>query len=135
VIRKVLLRRVLLIEDELPLRRLAQAALAGLARWEVESCATGEEGLAAARRDPPDVVLLDVQLPGMDGPATLSALRREPGLERVPVIFLTATSEADELERLSGLGAAGVLRKPFAPLSLHREVQAIVDAWALGTAG
>jgi CheY-like chemotaxis protein len=121
---------VLLVDDEPMLRRLAEVSLAGLGRWEVSSCAGGEEALAQARRDPPDVVLLDVQMPGLDGPATLAALRLEPSLAAVPVLFLTATRDPEELDRLRALGAAGILQKPFQPLTLHREVQRLVDGAA-----
>jgi CheY-like chemotaxis protein len=119
---------VLLVDDEPLLRRLAEASLSGFGRWQVTGCASGEEALAQALRDRPDVVLLDVQMPGLDGPGTLAALRLQPILAGVPVLFLTATREPDELDRLRALGAAGILHKPFQPMTLHREVQELVDA-------
>jgi CheY-like chemotaxis protein len=116
--------RVLLIDDEPDLRKLAEVSLSAVGGWKVTSCASGEAGVAAALREAPDLVLLDVQMPGLDGPATLLALRREPALAAVPVVFLTATRDPEGLERLRALGARGVVHKPFDPFTLPKQVLA-----------
>jgi CheY-like chemotaxis protein len=115
--------RVLLIDDEPDLRRLAEVSLSAVGGWRVTCCASGAEGLQAALREKPDLVLLDVQMPGLDGPQTLAALRGEPALAAVPVLFLTATSAAEDIARLCALGARGVVRKPFDPFNLPAEVR------------
>ncbi len=122
--------RVLLIDDEPDLRRLAEVSLSAVGGWKVTSCASGAEGVEAALREPPDLVLLDVQMPGLDGPQTLAALRREPALAAVPVVFLTATCAEDDLARLRALGARGVVQKPFDPFTLPGQVQAALGEQA-----
>jgi CheY-like chemotaxis protein len=116
--------KVLLIDDEPDLRRLAEVSLAAVGGWAVTSCASGEAGVEAALRDTPDLVLLDVQMPGLDGPQTLAALRSHPGLAEVPVLFLTATRDPADLAHLRTLGARGVVHKPFDPFGLPRQVLA-----------
>ena len=123
------IKSVLLVDDEPDLRRLAQFSLQAVGKWEVTAVASGAEAVAAALRTPFDVVLLDVQMPGLDGPATLRALRAEPSLVGLPVIFLTASGPEAEAW-LRGLGALGVITKPFDPLGLARQVTALVDAAA-----
>ena len=122
--------KVLLIDDEPDLRRLAEVSLTALGGWKVTACASGEAGLAAALREVPDLVLLDAQMPGLDGPQTLAALRREPALASVPVIFLTATNEPKEVARLEALGALGLILKPFDPLALPKQVLAVLGGAA-----
>jgi CheY-like chemotaxis protein len=116
--------RVLLIDDEPDLRRLAEVSLGAVGGWKVTSCGSGAEGVQAALREVPDLVLLDVQMPGLDGPQTLAALRREPALAEVAVVFLTATRGEEDLARLRALGARGVVHKPFDPFTLPGQVLA-----------
>lgn len=73
----------------------------------------------------PDLILLDVMMPGMDGPTTLAALRREPTLVDVPVVFITAKVQSSEVEFYTSLGALGVISKPFDPMALADQVRAI----------
>lgn len=115
--------KVLLIDDEEDIRRIARASLAKLGGMEVREAASGEDGIAAAEAERPDVILVDVLMPGLDGPATLEELRRRPATAGVPVIFLTGTSSPAELARLRALGVRGVIGKPFDPLSLARKVR------------
>jgi len=116
--------RVLLIDDEPDLRRLAEVSLGAVGGWKVTACASGEAGLEAARLEVPDLIVLDVQMPGLDGPQTLAALRALPQLAQVPVLFLTATSAPADVERLRALGARGVVHKPFDPFTLPKQVLA-----------
>jgi two-component system OmpR family response regulator len=80
-----------------------------------------------AQDEKPDVILLDMMMPTMDGLETLSALRSQPATAMTPVIFLTAKAVGDEVGRMTSLGAAGVLIKPFDPRTLSRDVRAIVN--------
>ncbi len=114
-------RRVLVVDDEEDIREVAQLGLETFAGWEVRTAASGSQALRAAAADPPDVVLLDVMMPELDGPSTLAALREHPATRDVPVVFLTAKVQAGERRRLEGL-AAGVIAKPFDPVALAGEV-------------
>jgi CheY-like chemotaxis protein len=114
-------RRVLVVDDEVDIREIAQLALEGVAGWEVTTAATGAEAVERAAADRPDAILLDVMLPGMDGPTTLEALRGRAESRDIPVVFLTAKVQPAELRRLEAL-AAGVVAKPFDPMTLAAEV-------------
>jgi CheY-like chemotaxis protein len=122
---------ILVVDDDPDIRRIAGLALERIGGFHVEFAAGGEEALALMARRLPDVVLLDVTMPGMDGPAALRALRALPGAERLPVVFFTATSSEAEAGRLCSLGAAGVVAKPFDVVDLPRRIRDIVDRAAL----
>lgn len=113
--------RLLLVDDEPDIRAIAKLALERVGGWDVTAAASASEAVAAVQQDVPDVVLLDVMMPDIDGPATFERLRPLLG-DGVPVIFLTAKGESASL---LALGAAGVIAKPFDPISLPREVAAI----------
>jgi two-component system OmpR family response regulator len=116
--------KVLIIDDEPDIRRIARLGLARVGGMEVVDAASGADGLVRARADKPDAILLDVMMPGLDGPSTLARLREDPETASVPVVFLTAKAIASEVERLKSLGAAGVLTKPFDPMTLARDLKA-----------
>lgn len=120
--------RILLIDDDDDIREVAQLSLEAVGGWEVISAASGSLGVAAARRERPDAILLDVMMPDMDGPTTLRHLRSGHDTEDIPVIFLTAKVHAGQ-QHLSGLGAAGVIAKPFDPMTLVDEVSQVLG-WA-----
>jgi two-component system, OmpR family, response regulator len=122
---------ILVVDDDPDIRRLAALALERLGGFRVSVAASGAEALEVAREKPPDVVLLDVSMPGADGPETLLALRSNPATCRLPVIFFTATSSESEADRLRALGAAGVVPKPFDFADLPRRVRSIIDAAAV----
>ncbi len=100
---------------------MAQLGLETFAGWDVRTAGSGHEALAAAAADPPDAILLDVSMPGLDGPSTLAGLREQPATGEVPVVFLTAKTQAVEHRRLEEL-ASGVIAKPFDPVGLAGEV-------------
>jgi two-component system, OmpR family, response regulator len=110
--------RVLYVDDEADIREVVEIALGLDPAFEVRSCACGGDAVAAVAEWPPDIVLLDVIMPGMDGPATLARLREHRDTAKVPVVFLTARAESSERRRLLALGAAGVIAKPFDPMML-----------------
>ncbi len=116
--------KVLIIDDEPDIRRIARLGLARVGGMEVVDAANGAEGIARAKAERPDAVLLDVMMPGLDGPSTLARLREDPETASIPVVFLTAKAIAAEVDRLKSLGAAGVLTKPFDPMTLARELRA-----------
>ncbi|HTQ47754.1 MAG TPA: response regulator [Polyangiaceae bacterium] len=117
--------KVLVVDDDPDIRRIAALSLERIGKFQVTVAASGEEALEAVRKDMPDLVLLDVSMPGTDGPTTLQLLRAIPGAERLPVIFFTATSNDAEVQRLVSLGAIGVLAKPFDVADLPRRVRSI----------
>jgi CheY-like chemotaxis protein len=119
------LNRVLHVEDEQDIRDIAKLALADVAGWTVESCASGDEAVTRAVEFKPDLILLDVMMPGMDGLATLAALRELPPLKDIPVVFMTAKVMAEEIGHLQSLGALGVVAKPFDPMTLGDDIAAL----------
>ena len=118
--------RALLVDDDADIRAIARLSLERIGGWDVVEADGGDAALAAAAHHGPfDAVLLDVMMPGLDGPATLAALRAA-GLPRgVPVIFLTAKAQPAERARLLGLGAAGAIAKPFDPATLPDQLQRV----------
>jgi CheY-like chemotaxis protein len=119
--------KVLIIDDEDDIRRIACLSLSRVGKMEVVDASGGPEGVRKAASERPDAILLDVMMPGLDGPATLSALRSNPATAEIPVVFLTAKAMASEIERLLGLGARGVLTKPFDPMSLPQELKTCLE--------
>ncbi len=121
-------RRLLLVDDADDIRAIARMSLERVGDWTVVSAACGEDALRAfAHEGPFDAILLDVMMPGMDGVATLEGLRRLGLRQRVPVVFLTARVQASERRRLTSLGAAGVIAKPFDPLALPRQLDQLMQ--------
>jgi CheY-like chemotaxis protein len=118
--------KVLLIDDEDDIRRIARLSLSRVGKMEVVEAASGADGVARAADERPDVILLDMMMPGMDGPATLAALRAQPETAQIPVVFLTAKAMPSEVRRLTALGARGVLTKPFDPLTLPQQLRDLI---------
>ena len=121
------MRKVLFVDDERDIRAVAGLALGAVGRLEVETVATGEEALTAARRGRPDVILLDLVMPGIDGAETFLALRADEATKKIPVIFVTGKVQRTEIERLRKLGALGVIEKPFDPMTLADQVRELVE--------
>ncbi|HYW58638.1 MAG TPA: response regulator [Polaromonas sp.] len=121
------LARILYVEDEPDIRAVAQMALEAVGGFVVVACASGSEALAAAPNANADLLLLDVMMPGMDGPSTLKALRDMPATANTPVIFMTAKVQATEIAQYRELGAIDVIHKPFDPMELSAQIQRI---WA-----
>ncbi|HEY4219542.1 MAG TPA: response regulator [Gemmatimonadaceae bacterium] len=123
-------KTLLVIDDDDDIREIAQLALQLGASWTVLTAASGPAGVEAATAAPPDAILLDVMMPGVDGPATFELLRRGERTRAIPVVFLTAKSRPAERERLLALGVSGVLAKPFDPMTLSDQVAALLG-WSM----
>lgn len=119
------LRRVLLVEDDPDVRAIASFSLESVGGLSVEACASGSEAIAKAPRFDPQLVLLDARMPGMDGSATLRALRELPQTVATPVVFLTARGQPHEIEEYRRAGACDVILKPFEASQLAELLQEI----------
>ena len=117
-------RRALVVDDAAEVRMLLRMVLE-VAGFEVDEAVDGPSGVAAATSAPPDVVVLDVQLPGLDGPDVLRALTGDARTAGVPVVMLTAAPQSDDAALLA-LGAKGVLRKPFRADTVADELAALL---------
>lgn len=120
------IRRVLIIDDEPDLRAITRASLELVAGWDVQTAENGAAGIELARAELPELILLDVMMPDTDGPATFGRLRSDAATAHIPVIFLTAKVQASEIEHLTGLGALGVIGKPFNPMSLPGQIEQLL---------
>lgn len=120
--------KALVVDDEEDVRHVARLSLGRLGGMQVIEAASGGEGIARAKSDHPDFILLDMMMPGMDGAATFHALRSCEDTAIIPVVFLTAKSMTADLQRLTELGARGVITKPFNARTLASEVKAILGA-------
>ncbi|GLQ94367.1 response regulator [Dyella acidisoli] len=120
------LERILYVEDEPDIRAVARLALEAVGGFNVCICDSGKAALDAVQVFNPDLILLDVMMPGMDGPSTLSALRELPDLQETPIVFMTAKVQANEVARYRQQGAIDVIAKPFDPMTLSSTVR---DIW------
>lgn len=121
------LTRILLVEDDPDIQAVARLALEALGGFTVEMCDSGLEAVRTALVFAPDLILLDVMMPGMDGPSTLRALREVRRTAVIPVIFMTAKGQADEIVQYKAMGALNVISKPFDPMTLPAIIR---DMWA-----
>lgn len=119
------IQKILLVDDDANIRLLAQMSLEEIGGWRVTTVSSGVEALAAVASDRPDVILLDVRMPGMDGPTTLSKLKEMDDLADIPVIFVTASVQKDEVGHYLSLGVAGLINKPFDPMLLPDQIMAL----------
>jgi two-component system, OmpR family, response regulator len=122
---KKALGRILYVEDEASIRTIAVTVLEAVGGFAVIACASGKEALKAAPTANADLILLDVMMPEMDGPATLEALRAIPQTAQTPVIFMTAKVQTSEISHYRSLGAIDVIAKPFDPMTLSAQIEGI----------
>ncbi|RPF70988.1 response regulator [Aurantiacibacter spongiae] len=120
--------RVMYVDDEPDIREIAEISLSLDPGFEVRTANGGEAALALAAEWRPDVALLDVMMPGMDGPELLSRMRAEPALADLPVIFVTARAQKTELQTFATLDAKGIIAKPFDPMTLSSQVRELAAA-------
>lgn len=121
------LRTVLYVDDEPDIRQIVEMALGLADRLTIHTGESGKQALRLARELRPDLVLLDVMMPELDGPATLRCMRSDPLLARIPVMFVTAKAMPQEVTHFRALGAVGVIAKPFDPMRLVHQVFALWD--------
>ena len=120
--------KVLLVDDDPNIRLVSQISLEEIGGWKVVAAASGKEGLDLAERERPCLILLDIMMPIMDGPTTFRELQKRDSIKHIPVIFLTAKVQSHEVESYKQLGAIGVLAKPFDPMKLASEIEALLNA-------
>ena len=120
------LKQILYVEDDPDIQMVAQMALEVVGGLTLRTCSSGREALQAAQAGAvPDLILLDVMMPDMDGPATLAELRKLPALASTPAIFMTAKVQAAEVKYYKSIGAIGVIAKPFDPMLLAQQVRTL----------
>ena len=124
--------KVLLVDDEPHIRRIGELSLKGVGKWTAVLASSGPEAVTLAEKESPDLILLDVMMPGMDGPATLQQLRASEVTARIPVIFMTAKVQRHEVDKYLAAGAVGVIPKPFDPMALPSQILHILSGSATG---
>lgn len=121
------LARIMYVDDEPHLRALAEVSLANVGRFATCVCGSGQEAIDSAPTFKPDIILLDVMMPEMDGIRTLQELRKLSDMATVPIVFVTAKAQPSEIQRYRAVGAADVITKPFSPIDLPNRLRTI---WA-----
>lgn len=119
------LEKILYVDDEPDISEIVKLSLERLGGYEVSVCGNGKQALEMAPGFAPDMILLDVMMPEMDGPTTLQELRKLEQFNEVPVVFVTAKVQPYEIEHFREIGAADVIAKPFDPLTLSDQVERI----------
>lgn len=120
------IQKILMVDDDPSILMIAQISLEKVGQWTVQVVDSGRKALELLDFYKPDLILLDVMMPGMDGPTTFKKLQENQELMSTPVIFMTAKVQKNEVESYCNLGAAGVISKPFDPLTLPTEIRAII---------
>ncbi len=121
------LTRILYVEDEVILQKVTRLTLEKVGGFQVEIASSGLAALEMVHSFAPDLILLDVMMPDMDGPTTLERLREIPDVRHIPVIFITAKAQPQEIAKFRTMGVVDVLTKPFDPRGLCRDLREI---WA-----
>jgi CheY-like chemotaxis protein len=116
------MRRILIIDDEDDIREVAALSLEATAGWQVLTANSGAKGIEVAIAEQPDAILMDVMMPGVDGPTTFREMQKIPELARIPVLLLTAKVQGVDKRRFADLGVAAILFKPFDPLTLAEQI-------------
>ena len=119
------LKRLTYVEDEADIRTITEFALTKLEGFELDVCSSGREAVERTPTFAPDLILLDVMMPGMDGIETFNRLRAIPQLAHVPIVFMTAKAMKHEVDRYRALGASDVIAKPFDPITLGERIREI----------
>jgi len=122
-----LLNKILYVEDQKDIQLIAKYALESIGKFELSICNNGQEALEIIETFSPDLILLDVMMPIMDGPTTLEKIKQMDNFKDIPIIFMTAKILPTEINELIESGAAGVISKPFDPVSLSKEIQVIYN--------
>jgi CheY-like chemotaxis protein len=128
------IERIFLVDDDPNIRRIAEISLKKLGPWQVDLAGSGREVLAMLEQSKPDLLILDVMMPEMDGPTTFQMVKERFPDFKQPVIFMTAKVMSHEVDEYLVLGAAGVICKPFNPKDLADDVRKICDRWEASNA-
>jgi CheY-like chemotaxis protein len=120
--------KVLLVDDEEDIRKIGRLSLEAVGKFKVMMAASASEALSLARSEPPDLILMDMMMPGMDGLSALAELQRDAALKAIPVLFMTAKVQRSEVDHYLSVGAIGVIQKPFDPMTLPAEIKRIMEA-------
>jgi two-component system, OmpR family, response regulator len=118
------IKKVLLVDDDDNIRLIAQLTLED--EWTILSCSSGLEALSVAASEKPDLIILDMMMPGMDGKTTLARLKEQKETADIPVIFLTAKVQRQDLAAYQTMDVIGVITKPFNPLTLADEIRSVI---------
>lgn len=119
------LNKILYVEDDPDIQIVAKMALETVGGYTMQVCSSGQEAIEQGESFAPDLILLDVMMPEMDGPTTLANLRNISALEKTPAVFMTAKVMPSDVERYKELGAVDVIAKPFDPMTLAARIQEI----------
>jgi len=119
-------KHILLVDDEADIREVAALSLEAVGGWRVSTASDGTSAIEIARTQRPDAILLDVMMPDVDGPTTFGRLQQDPLTRAIPVILLTAKAQSADRRRFAELGVAGMLTKPFDPMTLNDQIAAIL---------
>lgn len=123
------LKRILYVEDEPDIRTITTIALQNVGKFSIKAFSNGEEALEHVAEFSPELILLDVMMPGMDGLSTFHALHSMPATAKIPVVFMTAKIMAEEMSNYRKIGTAGIISKPFDPMALHERITGIWEEY------
>lgn len=119
------LKKILYAEDEVDVQTVVELTIQTLSNFEIKICDNGKKLLECVEDYNPDLILLDVMMPEMDGPTTFKNLQINEKTKDIPVIFMTAKAQVHEIENFKGTGISGVITKPFDPLNLCSDIEEI----------
>jgi two-component system OmpR family response regulator len=129
---RALLKTVLYVDDEPDIREVVELSLGLASALQIHTCDSGQTALNSMPAIKPDLVLLDVMMPGLDGPATLQRMQNDSRLAHIPVVFMTAKAMPQEVARFREMGAVAVIPKPFDPMRLSEQVYSIWEGLPSG---
>jgi len=124
------IKRILIVDDEPDIREVAQMSLETVSGWQVITAESGDEGIAKAKQEKPDAILLDAMMPNMDGPATFQKLQADPSTKQIPVIMFTAKVQQADRKKFADIGVKEIITKPFDPMKLGSQIAAILG-WSV----
>jgi len=123
-------KRILIVDDEPDIREVVQVSLETVSGWQVITAESGDEGIAKAKQEKPDAILLDAMMPNMDGPAAFQKLQADPSTKQIPVIMFTAKVQQADRKRFAEMGVKEIITKPFDPMKLGSQIAAILG-WSV----
>ena len=126
------MRRILIIDDEDDIREVASLSLEATVGWHVITASSGAKGIELAKMHQPDAILMDVMMPGVDGPTTFKRMQQTQEISHIPVLLLTAKVQGVDKRRFADLGVAAILFKPFDPLRLAEQIAEALQ-WNIGS--